>query len=72
MINRRFETDRLLAWLGEVLRHSEAADVDIVVVDKPGSGSSLQITIHDVPEPFAGLALRSVAPEVGGGGCDGV
>jgi len=63
MMNRRFETDRLLSWLEEVLRHSEAVDVDIVVVDKPPAGSSLQITVHDVPAPLAGLQLRACQPE---------
>ncbi|MDP3766378.1 MAG: hypothetical protein Q8S13_00040 [Dehalococcoidia bacterium] len=63
MVNRRFETDRLLSWLGELLRHSEAVDVDIVVVDKPHSGSSLQIIVHDVPTPLAGLTLRACQPE---------
>ena len=63
MANRRFETDRLLAWLGELLKNQEVVDVDIVVVDKPPSGSSLQIIIHDVPSPLAGLPLRRVVPE---------
>lgn len=63
MVNRRFETDRLLSWLGEVLRHSEAVDVDIVVVDRPPSGSSLQIIVHDVPSPLAELQLRACRPE---------
>ncbi|MDP3727367.1 MAG: hypothetical protein Q8R35_01865 [bacterium] len=67
MTNRMVETDRLLAWFDEVLRGADAVDVDIVVVDKPGSGSSLQIIIHDVPAPLAGLALRQVQPSSRGG-----
>lgn len=63
MVNRRFETDRLLSWLGELLRHFEAVDVDIVVVDTPPAGSSLQIIVHDVPAPLAGLTLRACPPE---------
>lgn len=68
MANQRFETDWLLAWLGELLRHSEAVDVDITVVDGPPGGSSLQIIIHDVPEPLAGLKVKEVAARRGDGG----
>lgn len=57
MARTRFETDRLLSWLSEVLKGSEAVDVDIVVVDEPHSGSSLQIIVSDLPGPLAGLQV---------------
>ena len=63
MPNTRLETDRLLAWLGELLKHQEAVDVDVVIMNKPPHGSSLQITVHDVPSPLAGLTLREARPE---------
>jgi Mrp family chromosome partitioning ATPase len=63
MPSRRFETDRLLSWLEEILQHSEAVNVDIVVVDTPDASSSLQITVHDVPGRLAGLQVRSCVNE---------
>jgi hypothetical protein len=55
-----FETDQLLAWLGEVLSAAEA--VDVVVEGQPDSRSSVQITLHGVPGPLGGLEVR---PRVG-------
>ncbi len=79
MVRTRCETDRLLEWLGEVVRSSENVDVDIVVVDKPRANSSLQLTIHDVPGPLAGLRMiespslhfRHVGDGYGGFSLDG-
>lgn len=55
---QRVETGRLLAWLSAVLKKCEAASVEIVVVDGPDRGSSVQITVRDVPGPLAGLQVR--------------
>lgn len=63
MPSRQFETNRLLSWLEELLKHSESVDVDIVVVDTWPASSSLQITVHDVPGPLAGLQVRSCVNE---------
>ena len=60
---RRFETNRLLSWLEELLKHAESVDVDIVVVDTPRASSSLQITVYDVPGPLAGLQVQSCLNE---------
>ncbi len=60
MTRTPFETDQLLAWLGEVLSAAEA--VDVVVVGQPDSRSSVQITLHGVPGPLGGLEVR---PRVG-------
>ena len=63
MSSSRFETNRLLSWLEELFKHSDSVDVDIVVVDTPHASSSLQITVHDVPAPLAGLQVRSCVNE---------
>ena len=64
MARTRFDTDRLLLWLGEVLKGSKSVDVDIVVVDEPHAGSSLQIIVSgDLPGPLAGLQIRSPGPD---------
>ncbi len=60
---RRYEANQLLSWLEELLKHSESVDVDIIVVDTPYASSSLQITVHDVPGPLAGLQVRSCVNE---------
>jgi hypothetical protein len=60
MTRTPFETDQLLAWLGEVLSSAEA--VDVVVEGQPDSRSSVQITLHGVPGPLGGLEVR---PRVG-------
>jgi hypothetical protein len=62
MTRTSFETDQLLAWLGEVLSAAEAVDVDVVVVGQPDSRSSVQITLHGVPGLLGGLEVR---PRVG-------
>jgi len=62
MTRTPFETDQLLAWLGEVLSAAEAVDVDVVVEGQPDSRSSVQITLHGVPGPLGGLEVR---PRVG-------
>lgn len=56
---RRVETERLLAWLAEVLKKSDAVSVELVVVDERNRGSSVQITLHDVPGPLAGLQVQA-------------
>ena len=56
MTRTPFETDQLLAWLGEVLSAAEA--VDVVVEGQPDSRSSVQITLHGVPGPLGGLEVR--------------
>jgi hypothetical protein len=53
-----FESDQLLAWLGEVLSAAEAVDVDVVVEGEPDSRSSVQITLYGVPGPLGGLEVR--------------
>lgn len=62
MTRTPFETDQLLAWLGEVLSAAEAVDVDVVVEGQPGSRSSVQITLRGVPGPLGGFEIR---PHVG-------
>jgi hypothetical protein len=54
----RCERDRLLSWLRDVLAGSDGVDVHIVVEEAAGARSSVQITLHDVPGPLAGLELR--------------
>jgi hypothetical protein len=53
-----FEAGRLLQWLGEVLRTADGVDVDVVVVGQPESRSSVQITLHGVPDLLGGLEVR--------------
>jgi hypothetical protein len=53
------ERDRLLVWLRDVL--TEGVKVRIVVEEAAGARSSVQITLHDVPGPLAGLDLRPLA-----------
>ncbi len=53
----RCEAAKLLEWLGEVLKQGDDMNVDVVVVDAPGARSSVQITLHGVPGPLAGLEL---------------
>ena len=57
----RCERDRLLSWLREVLAGSNGVDVLIVVEEAADARSSVQITLHDVPGPLAGLELRRLA-----------
>jgi hypothetical protein len=52
------ERDRLLSWLREVLSGSDGVNVHIVVEEAADARSSVQITLHDVPAPLAGLQLR--------------
>jgi hypothetical protein len=58
MTREPFETDQLLAWLGEVLSAAEAVDVDVIVDGQPDSRSSVQITLHGLPGPLGGLEVR--------------
>ena len=58
MTREPFETDQLLAWLGEVLSAAEAVDVDVIVDGQPDSQSSVQITLHGLPGPLGGLEVR--------------
>ncbi len=53
-----FESDQLLAWLGEVLSAAEAVDVDVVGGGAPDSRSSVQITLRGVPGLLGGLEVR--------------
>lgn len=53
------ERDRLLVWLRDVM--TEGVKVRIVVEEAAGARSSVQITLHDVPGPLAGLDLRPLA-----------
>jgi Mrp family chromosome partitioning ATPase len=57
MTRRLCEAGKLLQWLSEVLKRAEAVDVELVVVDTPDARSSVQITLHDVPGPLAGLEV---------------
>ena len=57
MARTPFKTDKLLQWLEEILT-ADGVDVDVVVVGRPDSRSSVQITLHDVPAPLGGLELR--------------
>ena len=54
------ERDRLLSWLREMLDRADGVRVHIVVEDS-GARSSVQITLHDVPGPLAGLDLAQSA-----------
>ena len=59
MARTLFEADKLLQWLEEVLTTADSGvDVDVVVVGRPDSRSSVQITLHDVPAPLGGLEVR--------------
>ena len=58
MARTPFEADKLLQWLEEVLRTADGVDVDVIVVGRPDSRSSVQITLHDVPAPLGGLDVR--------------
>lgn len=58
MDSRPCEAEKLLAWLGEVLQKAEGVDVDVIVTDAETSNSSVQITLHGVPGPLAGLPVR--------------
>ncbi|PYM90700.1 MAG: hypothetical protein DME04_21885 [Candidatus Rokuibacteriota bacterium] len=58
MTRTPFETDKLLQWLEEILATADGVDVDVIVVGRPHSRSSVQITLHDVPAPLGGLELR--------------
>jgi hypothetical protein len=58
MTRTPFETRKLLEWLGEVLRTADGVDVDVVIVGRADSRSSVQITLHDVPGPLGGLEVR--------------
>jgi hypothetical protein len=70
MGTRPCETSKLLEWLGEVLKQADGVDVDVVVTDDVGSRSSVQITLHDVPGPLAGLQVR-LGPDDQRSGCGG-
>ncbi len=59
MDSRVCDADKLLAWLGEVLQKAEGVNVDVVVTDTETSDSSVQITLHRVPGPLAGLAVEA-------------
>lgn len=54
------ERDQLLSWLREMLARADGVRVHIVVEDT-GTRSSVQITLHDVPGPLAGLDLAQPA-----------
>ena len=58
MTRTPFESDRLLAWLEEVLGAAEAVDVDVIVDGQPDSRSSVQITLRGLSVPLGGLELR--------------
>ena len=55
------ESDRLLSWLRDVLAGSDGVNVHIVVEEAADARASVQITLHDVPGPLAGLELRRLA-----------
>ena len=55
------ERDSLLSWLRELLAGADGVNVYIVVEETPGARSSVQIILHDVPTPLAGLPLRHLA-----------
>jgi hypothetical protein len=57
----KFERDRLLSWLRDILAGADGVNVQIVVEEAAGARSSVQITLHDVPGPLAGLDLRPLA-----------
>ena len=61
--SRRVETDRLLAWLAEVLKKSEAVHVDLTVADEPSGRFSVQIILDDLPAPLLGLGGPPEASE---------
>jgi hypothetical protein len=63
MTRTPFETGRLLQWLGEVLRTADGVDVDVVVVGRPDARSSVQITLHGIPDLLGGLEVRPRATD---------
>jgi hypothetical protein len=63
MTRTPFETGRLLQWLGEVLRTADGVDVDVVVVGRPDSRSSVHITLHGIPDLLGGLEVRPRATD---------
>ena len=58
MTRTSFEAGRLLQWLGEVLRTADGVEVDVVVVGQPDSRSSVQITLHGIPDLLGGFEVR--------------
>ena len=57
------ERDRLLSWLGQVLQRGDAVEVDVVVLDRPGQQSSVQITLSNVEGPLGGLEVSAARGE---------
>jgi len=55
------ERERLLSWLRDVLAAADGVNVHIVVEEDADARSSVQITLHDIPGPLAGLELRPLA-----------
>jgi len=65
---RHVETGRLLGWLADVLKKSEAVNVEIDVADDSDHLVSVQITLRDVPAALVGsegsaLAHQRFGPE---------
>jgi hypothetical protein len=58
MTRTPFEAGRLLQWLSEVLRTADGVDVDVVVVGQPDSRSSVQITLHGIPDLLGGFEVQ--------------
>lgn len=63
MTRTPFETGKFLQWLEEILTAAKGVDVDVVVVGRPDSRSSVQITLHDVPGPLGGLDVRPLGED---------
>jgi hypothetical protein len=63
MMRTPFETDRLLAWLGQVLGAAETVDVDVIVDGPTDSRSSVQITLRGLPGSLGGLEIRPRAAD---------
>ena len=62
MATDRFEADRILTWLRELLESADAVDVHIVIEDAGANSSVVQITISNLPAQLAGLALAKSPP----------
>jgi hypothetical protein len=63
MTRTPFEADKLLQWLEAILSTADRVHVDVVVLGRPDSRSSVQITLHDVPGPLGGLDVRRLADD---------
>lgn len=69
MAHQLFNTEQFLAWLGETLRNTGEADVEIMVADdRPHRSITLHVIVRGLRNPPAGLEVKAMD---GGSGRDG-